>query len=697
MNRKISGMNLFRCLFLTVVSVLCVLVTELVCMTVSSGPAQEYLFKEGKRYYDGGELERARETWENIFPDGLYGPVAYLLLSRSYLHAGKPERAEALITEFFAKHRNSPYQDEANRIFSEALCRQVKKEAVPFLLSLLGKGSERDKPALTLRLAEVRKRLGNHAEAATNYRTLFLNFPATVEGLKAADELAWLIFHGKIPPMKFSDAEQMGRASKLYGSGRFDLAADVYTELLKAKPGDKSLTYKLAQCRFKERQNHRALTILKGLVTGEVEEKQRIEALYLTSLVHWRLNNEKDFESCCNKILASNQHALKKKVLFNLAAHNLERGRLSAALRDFDKLLASNPDPSVRSTVKWKTAWIKYLGGEYAQAAEAFREARKESSSGKIENPSKYWQARSLMQANRPQEAQSLLKDLVTASPMDYYGIEADRVLRTMNISFDSTKPAQAFPDTKLSASESSHQLVASAQKLMELGLDGFALKNLEALPKSMKSSPAMAFLIARAAYGAGQYRAAYETLSTNFAGFMENPSKNAPGEFVEMAFPRVHFTETSKISAKHSVDPHLVWALIRQESRYDPSAVSPAGALGLMQVTPEAAGLHRIRGKIPPTAIAEILDPKQNLNLGVRILAKNLASFNGKLIPAVASYNADARKVREWIRRNGKLKDDEFIENIPFLETRLYVKKVLAGYRTYSMLYRKKDLAGLW
>ncbi len=163
------------------------------------------------------------------------------------------------------------------------------------------------------------------------------------------------------------------------------------------------------------------------------------------------------------------------------------------------------------------------------------------------------------------------------------------------------------------------------------------------------------------------------------------------------MAFPRIHFTEANRIAAKHSVDPHLVWAVIRQESRYDPSAVSPAGALGLMQVTPEAAGYLRTGGKLPARVIAEILEPKQNLAHGIRILAKNLAGFNGKLIPAVASYNADMRKVREWIRRNGKLKDDEFVENIPFLETGLYVKKVLAGYQAYSTLYRKKDLAGLW
>src|SRR4030042_3223018 len=115
------------------------------------------------------------------------------------------------------------------------------------------------------------------------------------------------------------------------------------------------------------------------------------------------------------------------------------------------------------------------------------------------------------------------------------------------------------------------------------------------------------------------------------------------------------------------------------------------------MQITPGAAGLSRSHGKIPTKAIAEILDSKQNVALGIRILSKNLASFKGKIIPAVAAYNADIRKVRDWLNKNGKLKDNEFIENMPYLETRIYVKKVLAGYRAYSRLYGKKEFAELW
>ena len=183
--------------------------------------------------------------------------------------------------------------------------------------------------------------------------------------------------------------------------------------------------------------------------------------------------------------------------------------------------------------------------------------------------------------------------------------------------------------------------------------------------------------------------------LSSAFGHLVENPPAGAPAEFVEMAFPRVYFVETTRTAEKNSVDPHLVWAVIRQESRYDASAVSPAGALGLMQVTPAAAGIAQKGGKIPSKAVQEVLDPRQNLALGTKILAKNLTVFKGKLVPAIASYNADIKKVHGWLQKHEKMKQDEFIENIPYAETRLYVKKVLGGYRAYSRLHAKKDLAG--
>jgi len=659
---------------------------------------QEYLFSEGKRHYDAGDPERAAEVWRHIFPDALYGAPALMLLARGFKETHKPDKAEAHLRELLTNRNSGVYRDMAQREFGEVLCDQRKPEAVGVVKNLLAKAADKDKSSLTLRLAQAERDRGDYGKAVTHYRTLYLNDPASVEGLRAADDLAWLVFHGKAQRQEFSESEQLARAERLFNKGRFDLAAEAYQEILKRKPSDKALQVKLARCRFKDRQNQKAIELLKEVLKGDVADKERWEALHMLSLLYWRIDREKDFEFCSARILEKGPEKLKRKVLFNLGAFHLERGRYAQAETCFNRLLKMGPDASQRTDVKWKIAWVKYWSKQYKEAAEAFREARATASGGKIEYASKYWQARALGLSGRQSEADALLLGIADSVPLNYYGIEAARLLRSRNIAVSQSKgSAQTFPGIELSQAERANPHVTAASKLMEHGLMEFALLNLEALPKSMRSSPPVAFLMARAAYGAGKYRTACDILYPCFGAFMEKPAERAPKEFIEIAFPRVHRAETSKAAEKYAMDPHLVWAIIRQESRYDASAVSPAGAMGLMQVTPEAAGLARKRGKIPAGAVTELLDPRKNLGYGIRILAKNLDSFKGKLVPAVASYNADARKVRDWIKRNGKMKQDEFIENIPYLETRIYVKKVLAGYQAYSMLHRKKDLTGLW
>jgi soluble lytic murein transglycosylase len=663
-----------------------------------SGPIQEYLFEEGLKHFKAGNIDQARGVWKNLLPDALYGPAALLLLARAYSDSGDPATSETLLEELLKDRPGTVYSQQAKKMLVEVLCRQRKAAAVPLLTSMIEKAPDKDVSELMFLLAKLHRQLGNYSDAVVRYRTLFLNYPASVEGLAASEDLAWMVVHGKIPRPAFTEKEQLARARRLFARGRFDLAADSYKYLLKRNPGSMHLMLRLAACRFKGRENQEAMRVLKGILQGKPAGKERTEAVYLLSRLYWRLDKNKQFEQCCEKLFESGEPAVKEKVLFNLGANTYERGQFDKSLAHFSRLLKMTRNQSVKADVHWKIGWIRYRTGKYEEAAEAFRQARVQSPGGRITNASLYWQARSLMHLNKDGEAKALFGQIARSAPLDYYGQRSAGLLESMKASVKQGTPRkQSFPGIKLTAAEFTHRNVSDANKLMESGLHELALANLEALPKSMKSSPAIVFLTAKAAYGARHYRKARDILSRSFATCMANPPTDAPAEFIDMVFPQVHRKATARAAKKHSVDPNLVWAVIRQESLYDASAVSPAGALGLMQVTPKAAGVVGRHGRIPAKAIAKLLDPEENVAYGVRILSDNLRSFKGQIVPAVASYNADIRKVRGWVKKNGKMRQDVFIENIPYLETRQYVKKVLAGYRAYSMLHRKKDIAGLW
>lgn len=140
--------------------------------------------------------------------------------------------------------------------------------------------------------------------------------------------------------------------------------------------------------------------------------------------------------------------------------------------------------------------------------------------------------------------------------------------------------------------------------------------------------------------------------------------------------------------SRRNGLDPHLVAALIRVESRWDPQAVSRTGALGLMQVMPPTAAWAAERMGFADYRPEQLTDPAVNIRIGTWYLAYLLGAFNGNELLALAAYNGGDGNVRQWLadgRWNGEL---HRIDQIPFPETRRFVARVLHDLRYYRRLY---------
>jgi len=119
----------------------------------------------------------------------------------------------------------------------------------------------------------------------------------------------------------------------------------------------------------------------------------------------------------------------------------------------------------------------------------------------------------------------------------------------------------------------------------------------------------------------------------------------------------------------------------MRQESAFDPEAISPADAFGLLQITPFMAKAMGKKLGRPLTSKSELLDPDTNLFYSTYYISELLKKYKGNLILALATYNANDRAVRKWVRRYGVPDHEEFIEEIPYAETRNYVKLILRNY----------------
>jgi soluble lytic murein transglycosylase len=312
-----------------------------------------------------------------------------------------------------------------------------------------------------------------------------------------------------------------------------------------------------------------------------------------------------------------------------------------------------------------------------------------------------FWKAKNLLSIEKYPEAMKCFHDVINYDPLEYYSFRSRYNLSLMGDSvnividsqtdfrrtytwFDSITPAQQRASlTSVDSLNYRRGMLCASLGLLELaepflsniekksGLD-LALQYEIALLYSLCNAPAQAYRIAR-----------------RFAWRIPQESrKNAPLPAFMLLYPAFFSTAIFDEAKKQNVDPNLVSAVIRQESIFDPKIVSPAGAIGLMQIMPYT-GVVLAKQLDTPFETDSLYNPLYNVKLGTFYLKDLLKDFNDNLVLVLSSYNAGPHNAKKWYQKNKKEEFDLFIEDIEFTETRGYVKKVIANYWTYRELSR--------
>jgi soluble lytic murein transglycosylase len=155
------------------------------------------------------------------------------------------------------------------------------------------------------------------------------------------------------------------------------------------------------------------------------------------------------------------------------------------------------------------------------------------------------------------------------------------------------------------------------------------------------------------------------------------------------MLYPKVFWDEVTRLAQRTGLDPYLVMSIMRQESAFDPAAVSASGARGLMQLMPATAREVSGRLKLGELTPGRLEEPGLNITLGTHYFAGLLQRYQGNMVLALAAYNAGPSRAGRWHQQWQHLPPDEFVELLPFRETRLYVKLVLRNLVNYERLYK--------
>ncbi|HEU4888626.1 MAG TPA: lytic transglycosylase domain-containing protein [Thermoanaerobaculia bacterium] len=341
-----------------------------------------------------------------------------------------------------------------------------------------------------------------------------------------------------------------------------------------------------------------------------------------------------------------------------------------------------NADPALQHF--WDKGWAAYTRGDLAGARKLFRFIADHYTHPNVRRQSEYWHARTIERLGLKAEAAAIYQKLASAPYADLYAMHA--VTRGAKQTRNSTNPLEkSGPDWRELAEKQMPPELQLAYELTALASMREAYQEVRKNSRRENIRFAEA-LMADYHHATGSEVLMYRSLRRAWPQLATVEQDSAPAYFLRMYYPQKYGDEIEDYAQERDLDPNLVRALILQESYYNPKAKSRVGATGLMQLMPPTAKEHAARMRIP-FAVSRLENPEVNVRLGTYHLKMLINMFSGNTYLAVASYNAGQGNVMKWRRAAPKKPIDEFIESIPFQETRNYVKRVTMLRSSYARL----------
>jgi soluble lytic murein transglycosylase len=360
------------------------------------------------------------------------------------------------------------------------------------------------------------------------------------------------------------------------------------------------------------------------------------------------------------------------------------------AVKYYGYLAEHFPQSKDAASAHWRAGWLSYRQGLYADAGRLFDEQIRLYPGAAETVSALYWRGRlyETQEHDRALAAENY-RTIMRTYEHFYYSLMARSRLTALGNAPVAENPdleqIHSLPEPQLMASfpvDSPH--LARAKLLANAGLNEYIAREIAADPDSDAWS-ALAEAQIYAAYG--ETFRAMRAIKRAVPYAMQAPMGSIPMAYWRILFPEPWWDTITAESAKNNLDPYLVASLIRQESEFSPTAISHANAYGLMQLLPSVGKAMARQEGISHFDTFQLLDPVTNIRLGTRYLRQTLDKFGGETVYGLAAYNAGDERVLDWQAAGPYQGLDEFVESIPFTETREYVEAIERNEETYKAI----------
>jgi soluble lytic murein transglycosylase len=363
-----------------------------------------------------------------------------------------------------------------------------------------------------------------------------------------------------------------------------------------------------------------------------------------------------------------------------------DQGQSDQAVGKYRQAVNSADTSALRLEAWWRIGWLQYRNGRYQMAQLAFQNILSAPDDPQWTPQALYWAGKARERMMDGQAADSHA-NLCRRYLYGYYCQLTQAALKppASTTQLASEPPAGIPSEVVQELKRDRHYLKAAELKL--LGMDQDAAKELSALADRYAKDRAVIMELCGLLNEAGEYHHALRLTRLYFRDAIERGAGDGvPSALWSAAYPTAYLPLIRSYAGR-TVDPLLAAAIIREESQYDVRALSRVGAMGLMQVMPATAQVLQKKSGGADLGRDDLFDQETNIRFGVRYIEQLLQQFSGNVIYAVAAYNAGPQAVSAWLAKYGNREGDEFVEMIPYLETRQYVKRVLRSYREYTRL----------
>jgi peptidoglycan lytic transglycosylase len=631
-------------------------------------------------------LTRAKPHAEDI------GDYVDYYLGFSYVQVGRNGDAITLLSKFDSNYPDSLLTREAHIQYAGALLANGQAQQA---VDLLEKERNPTRSDIELMLGRGYEAIGQPEKAAGILRNIYFTMPLSDEATQADAELKKLAATTKLAPPSLSDRKT--RADLLLQGRHYADAANEYRDLLKdASPGEQpAIQLALGESLRLANQDNDAKRILESMSSPTPEINA--ERLYNLGEIARDANDDDGFL----RILDQLRQTMPSSPWLERAL--LSAGNLYLLKPDYDhaidyyrELEERFPHGARASYAHWKVAWLSLRQGRTDQAKTGFDQEIELYPTSSEVPAALYWRARLAEEDGDPARARAYYQEISDRFRNYYYGVLARQRLAHVHVKeeadpahytlLDHIPPIHSTAEVTADPTPTDDLRVQKAQLLENGSLLDFAVRELQAATKDNPGNWLTAET-ARMYEDAERYDMAITVMKRAVPSYFALDLSTLPRSYWEALFPKAYWKDLKKFSSSNGLDPYLVASLIRQESAFNPNALSQKDAVGLMQLLPKTGRLVARQERLRHFSPTQLYTPEVNLKLGTRYFRSMIDKFGG-LEYALAAYNAGDNRVQDW-QGLGKYRDaPEFVESIPFTETREYVQAILRNEYVYHQLY---------